>query len=80
MIGWLKSVLSGPTNDFGNRATWQATHVHRKGGEYRVLEHGILEADHSDVVIYDYRDGTIWVRSKVEFYDGRFKAIDTVAN
>ncbi len=53
-------------------AKWRPTHQHKKGGEYRVLGHGILEADRSDVVIYDDKDGQIWVRSTSEFYDGRF--------
>lgn len=55
---------------------WHPTHRHRKGGGYRVLGHGILEADRSDVVIYDDADGTIWVRSKSEFYDGRFTPLN----
>jgi len=48
------------------------THRHKKGGLYRVLGHGILEADRSDVTIYDDAGGTIWVRSTTEFNDGRF--------
>ncbi len=57
------------------RARWTPTHRHRKGGEYRVLGHGLLETDRSDVVIYDDADGTIWVRPVAEFYDGRFEAL-----
>lgn len=57
---------------------WRPTHQHRKGGEYRVLGHGVLESDRSDVVIYDDRSGTIWVRSKAEFYDGRFSAMNVI--
>ena len=61
---------------FGKRrARWTATHRHKKGGEYRVLGQGVLEADRSDVVIYDDADGTIWVRDAGEFHDGRFTKI-----
>ncbi len=51
---------------------WRATHRHRKGGLYRRMCDGILEADRSDVVIYDDADGTVWVRARAEFEDGRF--------
>ncbi|WP_458322861.1 DUF1653 domain-containing protein [Roseobacter sp. A03A-229] len=54
---------------------WSPTHRHRKGGLYRVLAHGILEADRSDAVIYDDAGGTIWVRPVVEFEDGRFERL-----
>lgn len=55
---------------------WSPTHRHRKGGLYRVLAHGILEADRSDAVIYDDAGGTIWVRPVVEFEDGRFERLE----
>ncbi|MEM6464565.1 MAG: DUF1653 domain-containing protein [Pseudomonadota bacterium] len=51
---------------------WRPTHRHKKGGLYRVLGQAILEADRSDVVIYDDADGATWVRSRAEFEDGRF--------
>jgi hypothetical protein len=51
---------------------WVATHRHKKGGLYRVVRYGLLEADRSDVVIYDDADGLTWVRDKAEFEDGRF--------
>lgn len=51
---------------------WVATHRHKKGGLYRMVGPAILEADRSDVVIYDDADGTVWVRSTDEFHDGRF--------
>lgn len=51
---------------------WKATHKHRKGGLYRVLAVGVLEADRSNAVIYDDATGQIWVRPEAEFYDGRF--------
>ncbi|WP_298912317.1 DUF1653 domain-containing protein [uncultured Roseobacter sp.] len=63
------------TGSGGERAVWVATHLHRKGGLYRVLAHGILEADRSEVVIYDDVEGTIWVRPKSEFEDGRFSEL-----
>lgn len=56
-------------------ASWTPTHRHRKGGLYRVVSEGILEADRSPVVIYDDADGTVWVRASSEFWDGRFTAI-----
>lgn len=56
---------------------WHPTHRHIKGGEYRVLMHGILETDRSEVVIYDDAKRTVWVRPKLEFYDGRFATIDS---
>ena len=54
---------------------WAATHRHRKGGLYRELARGVLEADRSDVVIYDDAEGAIWVRSAAEFDDGRFAPV-----
>lgn len=54
---------------------WVPTHVHKKGGKYRYLYTGILEADRSAVVIYDDRDGLVWVRACQEFHDGRFKPV-----
>ena len=55
-----------------SRAPWTPTHRHKKGGLYRVVAHGLLEADRSDVVVYDDAEGTTWVRPAAEFYDGRF--------
>ncbi len=55
-----------------NRKEWHPTHRHKKGGLYRFLGRGTLESDRSEVVIYDDEDGTIWVRTAVEFDDGRF--------
>ena len=57
------------------RTTWTPTHRHRKGGLYRLVAHGILESDRSDVVIYDDAEGTTWVRPAAEFYDGRFSLL-----
>ena len=55
------------------RAPWRPTHRHLKsGGDYRVICAATLEADRTDAVVYDDRDGTVWVRSAAEFYDGRF--------
>ncbi len=42
---------------------------------YRVLFEGIWEPDRTVVVIYDDRDGQIWVRPKHEYKDGRFTPI-----
>lgn len=49
---------------------WQ--HV-KSGGFYRIVTWGRIEADLSEVVIYRAeKDGTVWVRPKDEFFDGRF--------
>lgn len=53
--------------------SWAPTHRHRKGGLYRVLGNGILEANGSLMIIYDDAEGTTWIRSATEFDDGRFK-------
>jgi len=52
--------------------SWTATHRHKKGGTYRLLSRGVNEADRTPVAIYDDEHGTIWVRTLVEFEDGRF--------
>ena len=54
---------------------WVPTHTHKKGGAYRHLYNGILEVDRSAVVIYDDRDGRVWVRPHDEFHDGRFSPL-----
>lgn len=51
---------------------WQPTHRHKKGGLYRVLGDAIWEPDRTPAVIYDDAEGTVWVRPKAEFDDGRF--------
>ena len=68
LIGYLQPVTR--TN-----AEWKPSHRHKKGGLYRVLSHGTLEADRSRVIIYDDAAGEIWVRSAIEFNDGRFEAL-----
>lgn len=59
---------------------WVPTHRHRKGGLYRVLGEGILESDRKIAVIYQDAQGSIWIRSKSEFEDGRFERYDGVDN
>ena len=54
-------------------ASWNPTHRHRKGGFYRILGDGILEADGRFMTIYDDAEGTTWIRSTAEFDDGRFE-------
>ena len=54
---------------------WTPTHRHKKGGLYRVLGRAVLEADRSDVVVYDDAEGTVWVRPVDEFEDGRFSPV-----
>ncbi len=65
----------------GDANPWRPTHRHLKsGGDYRVLLSATLEADRSDAVVYDDRDGTVWVRSAAEFYDGRFAELASGAD
>lgn len=54
------------------KPAWEPTHRHRKGGLYRELHRGLLEADLTRVVIYEDRLGNVWVRPAREFDDGRF--------
>lgn len=54
------------------KGKWRPTHRHKKGGLYRVLGQAVLEADRSNVVVYDDVEGTVWVRPVMEFEDGRF--------
>jgi len=54
---------------------WHPSHRHRKGGNYRLLGFGINESDRSEVAIYDDESGKVWVRSRLEFEDGRFRPI-----
>lgn len=63
----------------GGATSFVPTHRHRKGGDYRFLATGIDEATREPVVIYDDADGTIWVRAKAEFEDGRFTPLKTDA-
>jgi hypothetical protein len=51
-------------------AKWR--HV-KTGGIYTIVSEGLLEADMTEVVVYrKVANGQIWVRPRVEFYDGRF--------
>lgn len=52
----------------------------KRGTEYRLVGRGRVQqngpSDMAEVVIYqDVNDGSFWVRSPSEFYDGRFKEI-----
>lgn len=66
-----------PAPAFG-RVPWHPTHRHKKGGRYRLLGYGVLEADRSRVAIYDDAQGTVWVRDAAEFEDGRFTSVDLI--
>jgi hypothetical protein len=53
-----------------------ATHRHRKGGLYRMIARGRIEATLEPCVIYEgIEGGLVWVRSEEEFSDGRFTAL-----
>lgn len=55
---------------------WKATHIHKKGGIYRVINDNVLDSDDlSRQVVYDDGSGRTWVRSYEEFMDGRFKKL-----
>lgn len=49
----------------------------KTGREYSFTAIGKWEPNLEPVVIYEAPDGTVWVRPAVEFFDGRFEAIDT---
>ncbi|WP_375280493.1 hypothetical protein [Pseudooctadecabacter sp.] len=66
-----------PTPAFG-QPPWHPTHRHKKGGGYRLLGYGVLEADRSRVAIYDDAEGTVWVRDAAEFEDGRFTPVTLI--
>jgi hypothetical protein len=58
---------------------WEPTHIHNKtGGRYRLIRAALLEKTFEEVVIYESDSGTVWVRPKSEFYDGRFKKLTTL--
>lgn len=67
----LEAALSQPSEE-----GWEPTHQHVKtGGLYRIVAHGLIEADLTPAVIYQAkRDGSVWVRPASEFDDGRFVA------
>lgn len=58
-----------------NEENWTPSHRHSKGGMYRELARGILEANHQQMVVYDDADGNIWIRPVIEFDDGRFTPV-----
>lgn len=47
---------------------WKPTHRHYKGSLYRVVAEGRIEADLSPVVIYDDKEGNVWVRPHDDFH------------
>lgn len=49
------------------KAGWQPTHEHYKGGLYRVVARGLIEADLSPCVVYDNAAGETWVRPADDF-------------
>lgn len=49
------------------------THRHRKGGLYRLIARGRIEATLEPCAIYvSVKDDLVWVRPEAEFEDGRF--------
>jgi len=87
-MSWLKKLVGGaqtappslpaPSPAFG-QTPWHPTHRHKKGGGYRLLGYGVLEADRTRVAIYDDCDGNVWVRNSDEFEElDRFKPITLI--
>lgn len=74
-VGWKPLEYSANASSLERRFQ----HV-KRGTEYRLIGRGKLQQngpyDMAEVVIYqDVNDGSFWVRSPSEFYDGRFKEI-----
>ncbi len=42
---------------------------HYKGGVYELVCEAVLEADHTQVVVYRGQDGAVWVRPKAAFFE-----------
>lgn len=56
--------------------TSHPTHHHRKGGLYRLIARGRIEATLEPCAIYEsVTDDLVWVRPDAEFEDGRFTAL-----
>ena len=51
--------------------------LHRKGGEYVVVGHCLLEATVTPAILYSHDDpgSPFWARAASEFLDGRFTRI-----
>jgi hypothetical protein len=63
-----KATLSEMIDMIPEQQGWRPTHRHYKGGLYRVIARGKIEADLSPVVIYDNENGETWVRPENDFY------------
>lgn len=59
----------------GSLPPFVATHRHRKGALYRLLGEVMNTTTLEVMVLYDNEFGTMWVRPKVEFEDGRFQLL-----
>ena len=58
------------------REDWQPTHRHYKGGLYRELMRGFWEPTVEGAVVYENKDGIVWIRNAVEFDDpNRFQPL-----
>lgn len=68
-IRWANAV-AGKTAPTG---TDTPTHRHKKGGLYRLIARGRIEATLEPCAIYEgVSTGLVWVRPEAEFEDGRF--------
>lgn len=68
-IRWANAVARGGDPDPEPRAT----HRHKRGGLYRLIARGRIEATLEPCAIYEgVGTGLVWVRPEAEFEDGRF--------
>ncbi len=56
-----------PESASAGAGEWQPTHRHYKGGLYRVIARGRIEADLTPCVVYDNAKGETWVRPATDF-------------
>jgi hypothetical protein len=67
--------LQSPTREKGPGMTptpFRPTHRHRKGGLYELLGYGRHTETGDALAVYRSDDGTLWVRPREMFDDGRF--------
>lgn len=67
LIARLDAALSA-TPAAAQGGAWQPTHRHYKGGLYRLIGQGRIEATLQHVAVYENEKGEIWVRPWLEFH------------
>lgn len=48
---------------------WRPTHRHYKGGYYKVLYNATKEDTLSELIVYEDKNGKVWVRTANNFYE-----------